>query len=91
MVSVTYVDSSSRMSQIYKNHMRKSCEGLSMAMFATAATANSFYGAAILMRASTWMLLINSVPWLLGRGLHSFTFQLNVSAFCGIGGACRGC
>ena len=22
-----------------------------------------------------------------GRGLHSFTFQLNVSAFCGIGGA----
>ena len=40
----------------------------SMAMFATAATANSFYGAAILMRASTWMLLINSVPWLLGRG-----------------------
>jgi len=26
-----------------------------------------------------------------GRGLHSFTFQLNVSAFCGIGGAFRGC
>ena len=25
------------------------------------------------------------------RGLHSFTFQLNVSAFCGIGGACRVC
>ena len=25
-----------------------------------------------------------------GRGLHSFTFQLNVSAFCGIGGAFRG-
>jgi hypothetical protein len=27
----------------------------------------------------------------LGRGLHSFTFQLNVSAFRGRGGACRGC
>ena len=26
-----------------------------------------------------------------GRGLHSFTFQLNVSAFCGTGGAFRGC
>jgi len=25
------------------------------------------------------------------RGLHSFAFQLNLSAFCGIGGACRGC
>jgi len=24
-----------------------------------------------------------------GRGLHSFTFQLNVSAFCGTGGASR--
>jgi TPR repeat protein len=26
-----------------------------------------------------------------GRGLHSFTFQLNVSAFCGIEGALRVC
>ena len=26
-----------------------------------------------------------------GRGLHSSTFRLNVSAFCEIGGACRGC
>jgi hypothetical protein len=26
-----------------------------------------------------------------GRGLHSSTFRLNVSAFCGLGGACRGC
>jgi len=26
-----------------------------------------------------------------GRGLHSSTFQLNVSALCGIGGAFRGC
>jgi len=28
---------------------------------------------------------------LLGMGLHSSTFRLNVSAFCGIGGALRGC
>jgi len=26
-----------------------------------------------------------------GRGLHSSTFQLNLSAVCGIGGARRGC
>jgi len=26
-----------------------------------------------------------------GRGLHSSTFRLNVSAFCGIGGALRDC
>jgi len=26
-----------------------------------------------------------------GRGLHSSTSQLNASALCGIGGACRGC
>ena len=28
---------------------------------------------------------------LTGRGLQSFTFQLNLSALCGIGGARRGC
>ena len=27
----------------------------------------------------------------LGRGLHSFTAQLNLSAFYWIGGACRDC
>jgi len=26
-----------------------------------------------------------------GRGLHSSTLQLNVSAFCGVRGTCRGC
>ena len=26
-----------------------------------------------------------------GRGLHSSTFRLNLGAFSGIGGACRGC
>jgi hypothetical protein len=27
----------------------------------------------------------------LARGIHSSTFRLNVSAFCGIGGAFMGC
>jgi hypothetical protein len=26
-----------------------------------------------------------------GRGLHSSTIRLNLRAFCGIGGAARGC
>jgi len=26
-----------------------------------------------------------------GRGLHSSTFRLTVTDFCGTGGACRGC
>jgi hypothetical protein len=30
-------------------------------------------------------------PWAPGRGLHSSTLWLNVSALCGIGGACWGC
>jgi hypothetical protein len=29
--------------------------------------------------------------WDCGRGLHSSNFWLNLSAFCGIGGECRGC
>jgi hypothetical protein len=29
--------------------------------------------------------------WILGRALHSSTFRLNLSAFCGTGGAFRGC
>jgi hypothetical protein len=29
--------------------------------------------------------------WRGGRGLHSSTFRLNVSALCGIGGALGGC
>ena len=28
---------------------------------------------------------------IIGKGLHSSTLQLNLSAFCGIGGARRGC
>ena len=40
--AVFYVGS--RLSQIYKNNFRRSVEGLSMEMFATAATANTLYG-----------------------------------------------
>jgi uncharacterized protein with PQ loop repeat len=56
----------SRISQIVKNHKRKSCEGLSAAMFSTAAAANVLYGSAIVLRANTAQSLVQSVPWLLG-------------------------
>ena len=62
--SVFYLGS--RLSQIYKNQTRRSCEGLSMAMFAVAAAANTLYGAAILLRAGSWALVADSAPWLLG-------------------------
>jgi len=34
---------------------------------------------------------VDKAVWPVTRGLHSSTFQLNLSAFCGIGGAFRGC
>jgi hypothetical protein len=56
----------SRVSQILKNRARKSCEGLSAAMFATAVAANVTYGVAILLRAASWAGVLASAPWLLG-------------------------
>jgi len=34
---------------------------------------------------------VASACWPAARGLHSFTFQLNMSAFCETGGVFRGC
>ena len=57
----------SRVSQILKNKKRRSCEGLSVSMFATAAVANVLYGSAILVRAKySPSALLESTPWLLG-------------------------
>jgi len=36
-------------------------------------------------------MVVAAVHRALGRGLHSSTFQLNLSALYGIGGARRGC
>jgi len=41
----------------------------------------------VLRRKRPFNTLVSSV---IPRGLHSFTSQLNLSAFYGIGGACRG-
>ncbi len=62
--SVFYLGS--RLAQIYKNWSRQSAEGLSIAMFVCAITANILYGAGILFRAYSWADIISSAPWLLG-------------------------
>lgn len=56
----------SRLSQIWKNHSRQSAEGLSLAMFACAITANVCYGLGILIRAYSWAVVRSSAPWILG-------------------------
>lgn len=56
----------SRLSQIWKNHSRQSAEGLSLAMFACAITANICYALGILIRAYSWQVVRSSAPWILG-------------------------
>lgn len=56
----------SRVAQIYKTWSRQSAEGLSLAMFTCAITANVLYGVGILIRAYAWEDIVNSAPWLLG-------------------------
>ena len=56
----------SRLSQIWKNYSRASAEGLSLAMFACAITANICYGLGIILRAYSWQVVWSSAPWLLG-------------------------
>ena len=57
----------SRVAQIVKNASRGSAEGLSLAMFACAMTANCLYGGGILLRSYDWATVLRSSPWLLGR------------------------
>ncbi|KAL4458041.1 hypothetical protein ABPG75_012906 [Micractinium tetrahymenae] len=56
----------SRVSQLWKNHSRRSAEGLAISMFLCAIAANSLYGASILIRSYTWPELRSSLPWLVG-------------------------
>lgn len=57
---------SSRVSQVYKNWSRKCTEGLSLAMFMCAISANITYGLGILIRSYSYHDLSESAPWLLG-------------------------
>ena len=90
----------SRLSQIWKNHSRQSAEGLSLAMFACAITANVCYGLGILIRAYSWAVVRSSAPWILGSlgtvtldlviftqvpHCHfSFVFGITVCGFCSV-------
>lgn len=56
----------SRLSQLWKNHVRGSAEGLAISMFMCAIAANSLYGASILVRSTSWAELRSSLPWLVG-------------------------
>ena len=56
----------SRISQIYKNWKRKSADGLSASMFATAVSANLCYGISVILRSPTWEYFMSSLPWLIG-------------------------
>lgn len=56
----------SRVSQIYRNAVRRSAEGLALTMFFVAATANTTYGASILVRAYSREEVVSSLPWLIG-------------------------
>ncbi|EJD36578.1 hypothetical protein AURDEDRAFT_154575 [Auricularia subglabra TFB-10046 SS5] len=67
----------SRLPQIWKNFVRKSCEGLSMALFTFAFLGNSFYVASILTSPpfadaptpeARTAFLKESIPYLLGSG-----------------------
>jgi uncharacterized protein with PQ loop repeat len=56
----------SRVSQIYKNHTRKSVEGLSTAMFSCAVCANICTGSGIILRTFSMQQLMQQVPWIVG-------------------------
>ena len=56
----------SRLSQLWKNHVRGSAEGLAISMFLCAIAANSLYGASILLRCASAAELRSSLPWLVG-------------------------
>ncbi len=62
--SVLYI--LSRVSQIYKNSMRQSVEGLSTAMFTCAVCANICTGSGIITRTFDLQQLVQQVPWIVG-------------------------
>ena len=57
---------SARVAQLRRNHVRRSGEGLSPAMFLTAISANACYGASVLLRVGGAAELARSAAWLVG-------------------------
>ncbi|EGD76265.1 hypothetical protein PTSG_00968 [Salpingoeca rosetta] len=73
----------SRIPQIVKNFRRRSCEGLSLAMFCMAILGNITYALGVLLQSVERDFLIDHMPWLLGSvGTLIFDFTIFCQFLC---------